>query len=169
MTRLATERLILRMFGESDLDGYAAMCGDPEVMRYLAPKPMTRAEAWRHMAMVLGHWQLRGYGLWAVEERASGLLAGRVGCWRPEGWPGFEVGWALRREFWGRGYATEAARVALDQAFTELGQTRVISLIRPENARSIAVAARLGMTCHGQTDLNGNPALIYALTRESTG
>jgi RimJ/RimL family protein N-acetyltransferase len=169
MTGLATERLILRMFVESDLDAYAAMCGDPEVMRHLAPKPMTRAEAWRHMALVLGHWQLRGYGLWAVEERGSGLLAGRVGCWRPEGWPGFEVGWALRQEFWGRGYATEAARVALDHAFTELGQTRVISLIRPENARSIAVAARLGMTCDGQTDLKGNSALIYALTRESTG
>ena len=169
MSCLATERLVLRMFRESDLDAYAAMLGDPEVMRHLAPNPMTRAEAWRNMAMVLGHWQLRGYGLWAVEERASALLAGRVGCWRPEGWPGFEVGWALRREFWGRGYATEAARAALDHAFTELAQTRVISLIRPENARSIAVAARLGMIYHGETDLNGNTALIYAINRDSTG
>ena len=79
------------------------------------------------------------------------------------------MGWALRREFWGRGYATEAARVALDYAFTELGQPRVISLIRPENDRSIAVAARLGMTRHGETDLNGNAALIYAIHRELTG
>ncbi|HZW31265.1 MAG TPA: GNAT family N-acetyltransferase [Isosphaeraceae bacterium] len=169
MSRLDTERLVLRMFRESDLDAYAAMLGDPEVMRYLAPNPMTRAEAWRNMAMVLGHWQLRGFGLWALEERASGLLVGRAGCWLPEGWPGFEVGWALRRECWGRGYATEAARAAVHHAFTALGQTRVISLIRPDNARSIAVAARLGMTDCGKTDLNGNTTLIYALDRHANG
>src|SRR5438270_8909308 len=108
------------------------------------------------MGMVLGHWQLRGFGLWAVEERETGLLAGRAGCWRPEGWPGLEVGWTLRREFWGRGYATEAARAALGHAFTALRQTHVISLIRPENARSLAVARRLGMCHEGRTDLNGN-------------
>src|SRR5947208_13100297 len=95
MSTLATERLVLRMFRESDLDAYAAICGDLEIMRYLAPSPMTRAEAWRNMAMVLGHWQLRGYGLWAVEERDRGCWpvasaagvrrAGRgwksAGCW----------------------------------------------------------------------------------------
>ena len=102
MVTLASRRLLLRMFRESDLDAYAAMCGDPEVMRYLGDGyPLTRAEAWRNMALVLGHWQLRGFGLWAVEERATGLLAGRVGCWQPEGWPGLEIGWALRREFLG--------------------------------------------------------------------
>ena len=83
MANLATERLILRMFQESDLDSYASMCGDSEVMRYLAAQPMTRAEAWRNMAMVLGHWQIRGFGLWAVEDRGTpGLMIGRVGCWR---------------------------------------------------------------------------------------
>jgi RimJ/RimL family protein N-acetyltransferase len=168
MSTLATDRLVLRMFRESDLDAYAAMLGDPEVMRYLAPGPMTRAEAWRNMAMVLGHWQLRGYGLWAVEERASGLVAGRVGCWRPEGWPGLEVGWALRREFWGHGYATEAARAALDFAFTELRQPHIISLIRPENTRSIAVACRLGMSHEARTELNGNEVLIYGIAAGST-
>src|SRR5215470_13677785 len=126
MVTLGTERLSLRMFRESDLDAYAGMCADPEVMRYPARKPMTRAEAWRNMAMVLGHWQLRGYGLWAVEDRESGLLAGRAGLWRPEGWPGLEVGWTLRREFWGRGYATEAGRAALDHAVTTLKQTYII-------------------------------------------
>ena len=91
-----SDRLLLRMFRESDLDAYAEMCGDAEVMRYLGDgHTFTRAEAWRNMALVIGHWQLRGFGLWAVEERSTGLLAGRVGCWQPEGWPGFEVGWAL--------------------------------------------------------------------------
>src|SRR5271168_1748088 len=117
METLASERVLLRMFRESDLDAYAEMCADPEVMRYLGDgATLTRAESWRNMAVVLGHWQLRGFGLWAVEERETGLLVGRVGCWRPEGWPGFEIGWTLRRAFWGCGYATEAGLLALDQA-----------------------------------------------------
>ncbi len=121
MVTLGSSRLLLRMFRESDLDAYAAMCGDPEVMRYLGDGyPLTRGEAWRNMALVLGHWHLRGFGLWAVEERATGLLAGRVGCWQPEGWPGLEIGWTFRREFWGRGYATEAAQTVLADAFSRL-------------------------------------------------
>ena len=168
MHTLASQRLVLRMFRESDLDAYAEMFGDPDVMRFLGDgHPMTRAESWRHMALVVGHWQLRGFGLWAVEERSTGLLAGRVGCWQPEGWPGFEIGWALRRGFWGRGYATEAALVALDFAFARLGQARVISLIDPDNGPSIAVALRLGMSIQGYTQVMGHPVVIYGLERRS--
>jgi RimJ/RimL family protein N-acetyltransferase len=167
MCTLRSNRLLLRMFRESDLDQYAAMCGDPEVMRYLgAGMPMTRAEAWRNMAMILGHWQLRGFGLWAVEEHKTGLLVGRAGCWQPEGWPGLEVGWALGRDFWGRGYATEAALAVIDYAFSELGQTHLISLIHPDNGRSIRVALRLGMRREGQTQLLGYEVLIYGRDRQ---
>ena len=95
---LETGRLVLRLFRDSDTDSYAEMVADPDVMRFL-DKPVSRQEAWRNMAMVLGHWQLRGYGMWAVEEKESGEMVGRVGCWRPEGWPGLEVGWTLRRRF----------------------------------------------------------------------
>ena len=70
--RLETERLTMRMFRETDLDAYAEMCGDADVMKYLGGATMSRSEAWRSMATVLGHWQLRLFGLWAVEERASG-------------------------------------------------------------------------------------------------
>ena len=163
---LETERLVLRMFRESDTDAYAEMVGDPEVMRFLGGQPVPRAEAWRNMAMVLGHWQLRGYGMWAVEEKAGGEMVGRVGCWNPEGWPGVEVGWTLRRRFWGRGYATEAARASLGYAFTTLGQTRVISLIAPENANSIRVAERLGQRPDGEWDVLGTKVIIYAIGRE---
>jgi RimJ/RimL family protein N-acetyltransferase len=122
--------------------------------------------AWRNLAMMVGHWSLRGYGLWAVEERASGALVGRVGFWNPDGWPGFELGWMLRRSFWGNGYATEPARAALRFAFTQLHQPQVISLIHPDNAASIRVAERLGERRLDTTDAMGKPAVVYRLTRE---
>jgi RimJ/RimL family protein N-acetyltransferase len=165
MENLETDRLRLRMFRESDLDAYAAMCADPEVMKYLGPGPMNRSEAWRNLALVLGHWQLRGFGLWAVEERGSGELVGRVGCWRPEGWPGMEIGWTLRRSSWGLGYATEAARAALDVALGRLGQSHVISMIHSENAASIRVARRLGMRLEGRAELMGFPVVVYGIRR----
>lgn len=163
---LETERLILREFRESDTDAYAEMMADPEVVRFLGGKTLSRAEAWRTMAMVIGHWQLRGYGFWAVEERASGEMIGRVGCWRPEGWPGLEVGWTLRRAFWCRGFATEAARASVEYAFTNLGQTRVISLIAPENVASIRVAERLGERPRGEWEVFGTRVIIYGVDRE---
>ncbi len=168
MTQLETTRLLLRQFRESDLDPYAEMCADEEVMKYIGEgRALTRAETWRNMAMILGHWQLRGYGLWAVEEKESGRLIGRAGFFYPEGWPGFELGWLLSRQHWGRGFATEAARAALDFAFTRLDKPRVISLIRPGNHRSIRVAERLGEKYETTIDLSGSEALLYSIARET--
>ena len=167
MVQLQTDRLLLRMFRESDLEAYASFCADPEVMRYLGEgKPLSRIEAWRHLALVLGHWQLRGYGLWAVEERATGALVGRIGFWNPEGWPDFEVGWTLGRPYWGKGFATEGARAALQFAFTEMQRTHVISLIRPENANSIRVAERLSERLESRTVVMGHEALVYGIQRD---
>jgi RimJ/RimL family protein N-acetyltransferase len=168
MITIETERLILRMFREADLDDYAEICADPEVMRYLGHgQPLARAEAWRQMAMIIGHWQLRGYGLYAVEERAGGRLVGRIGFFNPEGWPGFELGWMLGRRHQGRGYATEGARAALRCAFEELGREKVISLIQPPNEASIRVAVRLGEKLEGETEIFGKRVLIYGLDREA--
>ncbi|MCI0462083.1 MAG: GNAT family N-acetyltransferase [Gemmataceae bacterium] len=170
MLTLETDRLILRMLRESDLDAYAEMCADPEVMRYIGDgQPLARPMAWRNLAMMVGHWSLRGYGLWAAEERSSGVLVGRIGFWNPEGWPGFELGWMLGRPFWGRGYATEGARAALQVAFTQLGQLHVISLIHPDNSASLRVAERLGERLAGSTEVMGKPALVYRITREEWG
>ena len=167
MKTLRTERLVLRMFREDDLDPYAAMAADPEVTRHLGDgRPLSRADAWRQMAMILGHWQLRGYGMWAAEEASTGRLAGRIGFFNPEGWPGFELGWTLAREFWGRGYATEGARRALEYGFTELGRERVISLILPANLPSVRVAERLGERPERSVDLFGSEALVYGITRD---
>lgn len=126
MKELTTDRLRLRMLRESDLDAYAAMCADADVMRFIGDgKTLSRNEAWRHIALMLGHWQLRGYGRWAVENEL-GEFVGCLGCWNPDGWPGFEIGWRPRKEFWGCGYATEGARAAIRFAFDDLKQDRVI-------------------------------------------
>lgn len=165
MVTLETERLVMRPFAESDLDAYAEMCADPEVMRFLGGKTWTRLEAWRHIATTLGHWQLRGYGPWAVETRDGGQLVGRVGLMYPEGWPGFEVGWTLARPAWGNGYATEAAARALDYAFHELDRDHVISLIHEDNRASLAVSKRLGQKFERTVELFGEDVGVYGIHR----
>ena len=164
--RLETERLVLRMWREEDFDTYAEICADPEQMRYIGGA-MDRMNAWRHMAVLVGHWHLRGYGHWAVEEKATGKFIGRIGFLNPEGWPGFELGWALLPASQHKGYATEGARRALEYAFTEMDREHVISLIHPDNQPSIRVAERLGETVEGKTVLIDHDVLIYGIDRSA--
>src|SRR4030095_15845333 len=117
------------------------------------------------MGYLVGHWELLGYGHFAVEEKASGKFAGRIGFLNPAGWPAFEIGWALSQRFLGKGEASERARRALAYAFKELDQPHVISLIHPENKASIRVAERLGEKVEGQTEVLGIPVLIYGSAR----
>lgn len=145
--RIETERLILRPIdAERDFEGWAAAMADERTVRYLGTKPMNRAEAWRSMAMALGHWAIRGYGFFSVERKADSQWVGRVGPWFPEGWPAPEVGWTLGPEYWGHGYATEAARASLDFARDVLGWRSVVHVIMEGNAASVAVAERIGST-----------------------
>lgn len=162
---LETDRLILRGWTNEDFEPYAKMCADPEIMRYIGGRTFDRLEAWRHMAFLVGHWTLLGYGHWAVEEKATGKFAGRLGFQNPVGWPAFEIGWTLGREFWGKGYATEGARRALEYGFDELDKDHIISLIHPENKNSIRVAERLGEKLEGKTELMGHDVLIYGIDR----
>jgi RimJ/RimL family protein N-acetyltransferase len=158
---IETGRLRLRAFRAADLDAYASMCADPEVMRFVGDGgPVDRDAAWRQMALYLGHWPLRGFGMWALEERESGSLVGRAGYLHPEGWPGAELGWLLGRAWWGRGLATEACRAALTQR-ASFGIERLISLIRPGNVRSLAVARRLGATLARTVDFLGAPVQVW--------
>ena len=162
--QLATPRLELRAWRDEDLNAYAALCADPEVMRHLGG-PIDRTASWRQMALFAGHWALRGHGLWAVERREDGALLGRVGLWRPEGWPGLELGWTLARHAWGDGYATEAARAARDWAWSALRAPRLISLIAPANAPSARVAERLGMRHERALEWHGGIVEMYAVER----
>jgi len=165
---LDTPRLRLRQFAAADLDDYAALCADAEVMRYLGDRgPLSREDAWRQLAMLVGHWTLRGYGMWAVEELATGAFVGRVGLHYPEGWPEPELGWALARHYWGRGYALEAGTAALRIAFTMLRWPRAVSLIAPSNLRSIRLAERLGEHFERNLVVRGHEVSLYAIERRS--
>lgn len=140
---LETSRLVLRHPSGEDFDAFAAFCADAEAMRFLGG-PVPRAVAWRSWAMVAGAWQIRGYSMFSVVEKATGRWIGRLGPWMPEGWPGTEVGWGIVPDAQRRGYAKEAATAALDFAFSELGFETVIHCIDPANLPSIAVARSLG-------------------------
>jgi RimJ/RimL family protein N-acetyltransferase len=164
---LETERLMLRWFREDDFEQFCEMCADAEVMRFLGDgKPMEPMDVWRQMATIMGHWYFRGHGIWAVEEKSSGRLVGRIGLLYPAGWPGFELGWTLSRDSWGKGYATEGARRAMEYAFTEMDRDHLISLIAPANVASVKVAERLGEKVEGETHLMGRDVLIYGISRE---
>jgi RimJ/RimL family protein N-acetyltransferase len=164
---LETDRLILRLWEDADFAAYADMCADPEVMRYVGDGGvLSREDAWRQMAMLAGHWRLRGFGMWAVAERVTNSFVGRVGLHFPEGWPDREIGWALARPHWGKGYASEAARVALTYAFDTLEWPRAISLIDRNNHRSIRLAERLGERYEREIDVRGHRVSLYSLERQ---
>ncbi len=165
--RLETERLILRGWREDDLDALAVMMSDADVARFLTSdqRPLDRPTTWRHLALLVGHWALRGYGLFAVEEKEGGAFVGRVGAWQPECWVGFELGWGLARSHWGKGYALEAARAAGDWVFQSFGLERIVSLVHAENERSQALAKRLGMKVRETTFYGGMAHEVWEIAR----
>jgi RimJ/RimL family protein N-acetyltransferase len=153
---LTTARLRLRAFEAGDLEAYAAMQANPEVMRYLITgRTSTRAEVWRTMAGSLGGWALRGYGMWACETIDGGQFIGSVGVFEPLDWPEPEIAYSLDQPFWHQGFATEAAAAARDWLFGHFPLTRAASFIRPENQASIRVAQRLGAVSEGPIELRG--------------
>lgn len=143
---LETDRLILRGFEPGDAPALAAIQGDAEVVRYLGGvTDETLIGALDRLLIYLGHWSAFGCGKWAVEEKATGRMIGRVGYLDPPyDWPGLELGWTFARDAWGKGYATEAAAAAIDWAFAHLGWDDVIHCIDPANVASQALAQRLG-------------------------
>lgn len=142
---IETDRLILREIDpERDFEGWARSMADPDTVRYLGVKPMSRAEAWRSMAMAMGHWAIRGFGFFSLEHKETGAWIGRVGPWYPEGWPGKEIGWTISPDHVRRGYGFEAARASLGYVFDVLGWSSVIHVIIEGNTPSVGLAEKLG-------------------------
>lgn len=146
--RIETDRLILRPPRLEDFDGFAEMQGDADAARFIGGH-VGRAEAWRRFLWQPGAWLVQGFGMFAVVEKASGAWLGQIGPWKPEGWPGNEIGYAFHPRAWGKGYATEAGTAAVDWAFAHLGWDDIIHCIDPGNVASQNVAKRLGSTLKG--------------------
>jgi RimJ/RimL family protein N-acetyltransferase len=159
---LITERLLMRGWRDEDFEPWAAILGDPLVARGLGQDAgMTPFEAWRDMVIMAGHWALKGYGNWVLEERDSGELVGRAGLYYPPDWPELEVGWTVAREHWGKGYAPEAARAAAAWGTEHLRLRHIVSLIHPSNEQSIRVAEKLGEKLEGHHKARGFDLLVY--------
>ena len=141
---IQTQRLTLRPNRAEDFEPFAAFYATPRAD--MRGGRMTRAQAWRQFAAEIGHWTLRGYGFWAVDETATGAYCGQVGLWYPEGWAEPEIGWLMMEGFEGKGYAYEAALRARTYAYDTLGWTRAASCISDGNDRSIRLAERMGAT-----------------------
>jgi RimJ/RimL family protein N-acetyltransferase len=158
-----TPRLLLRRFCAEDLEDFAALHADPRVTRFV--RPLDRAEARQRLAKDEAEWRERGHGLLAVLEKGTGDFLGRSGL---KHWPQFdetEVGWVLRRNAWGHGYATEAGRACVEWGLSELDLPYLTAMIGPANTRSVAVAERLGFRPLREDRLLGVPVVVHALHR----
>jgi RimJ/RimL family protein N-acetyltransferase len=163
-----TRRLLLRGWRDEDLEPYVRLCADAAVMRYIGGgAPLTREESEAQISRFVRHWEERGFGLWAIEHRASGAFVGFVGLVHQDEWSEdehkTEVGWRLDPAYWGRGLATEGAVASVRYGFEELGLKRIISIIQPENMASRRVAEKAGLSLRGETRWQGNDVVWYAV------
>jgi RimJ/RimL family protein N-acetyltransferase len=173
VVEIETARLLLRRWRDGDLEPYARICADPQVMRYIGGgAPLMREQSEAQISDFIRHWDERGFGLWAVEHRASGVFIGFVGLAYQQEWiedeHRTEVGWRLDPAYWGRGLATEGAVASVRYGFEELGLERIISIIQPENAASRRVAEKAGLTLRGETRWRGDDVVWYAAGRSTT-
>ena len=169
-TVLETPRLILRHLRRDDVDAIFDVIGDAETMQYY-PRSFERKDAEEWVERNLKRYAEQANGLYAVVLKSTCEVIGDCGLVQQnvEGISLLEVGYHLRRDQWGRGYATEAARACLDYAFRNMDADKVISLIRPENLPSRRVAERNGMRIERQITYFGLPHLIYVMTRGDYG
>ena len=152
MPTLETERLILRPWHAGDFAAFERYYADADDARFVGGQK-DREHAWRHLALQLGHWALKGFGYWAVDEKASGAFVGCAGLWQSPGFPEMELGYWLVREHRGKGYAREACLRSREHARVALRAPSLVSYIHPDNAASIAFARSLGAVYERTLDL----------------
>ena len=159
---LETDRLLLRPPMAEDLPAWSSFLSDPGTTKFIGG-PQDATGAWRNLCLFAGAWQIQGFSNFSILEKETGRWIGRVGAWMPPNWPGREIGWALSRTFWGKGYACEAAARCLEWAFVDLDWTEAVHVIHKENVASIAVAKRLG--AQRQFSLSSDTD-VYVTTRD---
>jgi RimJ/RimL family protein N-acetyltransferase len=166
-TVLETSRLILREFVPGDADALARVISDPETMRYY-PAPFDRPGVEEWIIRNRRRYAADGHGLWAMNLKSTGEMIGDCGITLQdvdgEALP--EIGYHLRRDLWGQGLATEAAKACRDYGFAQLKADFLISLIRPENVPSCRVAERNGMTIWKETVRSGLQHHVYRILRD---
>lgn len=163
---LETARLFLRKFDENDIDAVFAMRADAEVMRFIREPQTRRAEAESWVRLVSSRWAGERIGFCAVIEKSSNKFAGWCGLWRLTETGETEVGYALFKEFRGKGYASEAAEAFLKYGFEELNLREIVAVARPENRASRAVMERLGMTYDYTGKFYERELVHYSITKE---
>jgi RimJ/RimL family protein N-acetyltransferase len=161
VTLIETDRLRLRPLTTADVDAFVALHQDERVNRFVGT--YTQRQALERLSAIETQWATRGHGLCAVELKATGEFLGRCGLhyWRQ--FDEVEAGWTLRAEAWGHGYATEAARAAVDWGFSHLGLDHITAMIHHGNTASERVAERLGFTYGREDVLFGKPVNVFAL------
>jgi RimJ/RimL family protein N-acetyltransferase len=170
---METERLRLRGHRREDFAECAAMWADPVVTRYSGGKPLSEEEAWARVLRSVGHWAWMGFGYWVMEEKATGSFAGEIGFsdWKREIKPSLkgvpELGWVLAARMHGKGYATEAVRVAIawgdaNIKTNQLELGRMVCIIHPEHAKSIRVAEKTGFKEVLRTTYKEEPTILFA-------
>lgn len=157
---IETERLILRRPLPKDQDTCVAFFMSDRA--YGVGGPYDMGQAWRHFAYELGHWEINGFGMWAVTMKGSDDIVGLVGPWFPADWPEREIGWFIFDNAEGKGIAHEAAQAAIQHMRTTLGWTDFVSYIKEDLPRSIALAERLGAKLDPNAEMPGaHPCLVY--------
>ena len=170
MQIVETSRLILREFSADDVDALALVLSDTETMRFY-PAPLDRAGVEGWIARNLDRYAKDGHGLWAMILKSSGEVVGDCGLTIQNvgGLQEIEIGYHVRRDHWGRGLASEAARACRDFGFAHLPAERLISLIRPENLPSRRVAEKNGMIVWKEVMWANLQHLVYSIRREQAG
>ena len=158
---LETSRLILRQFRESDWQDLHLYYSSETATQFTVGRAFSEGETWRTLCSMVGHWQLRGYGPYAIEHKKTGKVLGTAGFWYPNDWPEPEIKWALAPEYWGQGYASEAAR-AVQQAGREcMPDVSLISFVHSENQASIQLAQAVGAVFEKEVSFRGGLWHIY--------
>ncbi len=165
--RIETQRLILRQFKDSDWSELHLYYSDENATRYTVGRRFTEGDTWRALCSMLGHWTIRKYGPYAVEEKDTSKVLGVVGFWYPNDWPSPEIKWALAAKYWGKGFAKEAAMAVQEVGRKHMPDVSLISLIHSDNIPSKRLAVALGANFEKEIQFRNATFEVYRHPNEA--